>query len=296
MRRSNSPICALAALQLVGVDGQREVGESVIGGHGRRNLPMPSRRPAKMPRRDRGAALLGAHRADRARRGAAGGSVLARLPGAGLGLGKVLGLAFVTWLVWMGGALDADPVRTAERRAVGRVRVRARAARLRARLGGPPGRRPGRAARVAGPPPLAPARRPACRSPTRSARRLFWAAEAVFAVTFAPPPPRRLLARRLAHREADGHGVPQRRQPRGDVPARGPVVRGRRPQLLLPRPPRDGRARQARRPAPGRGLQRRGRRRCSRSPPPPSSRSPPRSGPRRAGPTRRCGPASARSR
>ena len=63
-----------AALELVGVDGQRKVGESVIGGHGRRNLPMPSRRPAKMPPRDRGAALLGAHRADRARRGAPGGS------------------------------------------------------------------------------------------------------------------------------------------------------------------------------------------------------------------------------
>src|SRR5918993_813731 len=32
------------------------------------------------------------------------GVLLARLPGAGLGLGKVLGLALVTWLVWIGGA------------------------------------------------------------------------------------------------------------------------------------------------------------------------------------------------
>ncbi|MET0768647.1 MAG: hypothetical protein ABW081_01975, partial [Solirubrobacteraceae bacterium] len=37
------------------------------------------------------------------------GVVLARLPGAGLGMGKVLGLAFVTWLIWMGGATTLIP-------------------------------------------------------------------------------------------------------------------------------------------------------------------------------------------
>src|ERR687897_1666390 len=37
------------------------------------------------------------------------GVVLARLPGAGLGLGKVLGLGLVTWLVWMGGATTLVP-------------------------------------------------------------------------------------------------------------------------------------------------------------------------------------------
>ena len=56
---------------------------------------------------------------------------------------------------------------------------------------------------------------------------------------------RRLLARRLADREADGHGVHQRRRPRGLVPARGPLDGGRGPQLLLPRPPDGGRAREA---------------------------------------------------
>src|ERR687898_2774941 len=37
------------------------------------------------------------------------GVVLARLPGAGLGLGKILGLALVTWLVWMGGGTTLLP-------------------------------------------------------------------------------------------------------------------------------------------------------------------------------------------
>jgi YYY domain-containing protein len=112
------------------------------------------------------------------------GVVLARLPGAGLGLGKVLGLAFVTWLVWMGGALALIPygrltsalwialvcalgllafVRGWEgRRAVARGEPRGWLARRRWRR---------LAARVPEPDPLR--------------TRLFWAAEAVFAVTFA---------------------------------------------------------------------------------------------------------------
>ena len=51
---------------------------------------------------------------------------------------------------------------------------------------------------------------------------------------------RRLLARRLADREADGHGVHQRRGRRAPLPARGPVDGGGGPQLLLPRPPDGG--------------------------------------------------------
>ena len=35
--------------------------------------------------------------------------VLGRLPGAGLGFAKVLGLLVVTWLVWMAGALGIAP-------------------------------------------------------------------------------------------------------------------------------------------------------------------------------------------
>jgi hypothetical protein len=37
------------------------------------------------------------------------GVVLGRLPGGGLGLGKVLGLLLVTWLVWMGGSSTLVP-------------------------------------------------------------------------------------------------------------------------------------------------------------------------------------------
>src|SRR5215216_7074845 len=74
-----------------------------------RNLPMPSRRPAKM----RGVTealrfwalieLIGLGAAPLA------GVLLARLPGAGLGLCKALGLLLVTWLVWLGGATTLVP-------------------------------------------------------------------------------------------------------------------------------------------------------------------------------------------
>src|SRR5215218_8917943 len=37
------------------------------------------------------------------------GVLLARLPGSGLGLGKVLGLLLVTWLVWLGGSSTLVP-------------------------------------------------------------------------------------------------------------------------------------------------------------------------------------------
>src|SRR5215207_8532433 len=37
------------------------------------------------------------------------GVLLARLPGAGLGLGKALGLMLATWLIWLGGATTLVP-------------------------------------------------------------------------------------------------------------------------------------------------------------------------------------------
>ena len=77
------------------------------------------------------------------------GVLLARLPGAGLGLGKVLGLLLVTWLVWLGGTSTLVPYGDGQRRAVDRARLRARAARLGARLGGAPRGRARGAARLA---------------------------------------------------------------------------------------------------------------------------------------------------
>ena len=65
------------------------------------------------------------------------GVLLARLPGAGLGLGKVLGLLLVTWLVWLGGSSTLVPYGTVSAALLDRARLRARAARLGARLGGP---------------------------------------------------------------------------------------------------------------------------------------------------------------
>jgi YYY domain-containing protein len=112
------------------------------------------------------------------------GVLLARLPGAGLGLAKVLGLLLVTWLVWLGGTATLVPYGAGSaalwialvcafgllawvrgwkgRRAVARGEPRGWLARRRWRR---------LAARVPEPDPL------------RS--RLFWGAEAVFAVGFA---------------------------------------------------------------------------------------------------------------
>ena len=184
------------------------------------------------------------------------GVLLARLPGAGLGLGKLLGLLLVVWLVWIGGSTTLVPVR---RRSAPRCgsRSSARSGCSSGCAGGRGAARSRAGSRAAGSPAGAGAgSRRARPSPTRVRTRLFWGAEAVFAVAFAGDgAARRLLARRLAHREADGHGVPRRVQPRGHVPARGPVARRRRPQLLLPRPPRDGGARQAHRGRARPGLQ-----------------------------------------
>jgi len=112
------------------------------------------------------------------------GVVLARLPGGGLGLGKVVGLLLVSWLIWLGGSFTLVPygagsaglwialvcalgllawVRGWEgRRAEKRGEPRGRLARRRRRR---------LAVRVPDPDPLR--------------RRLFWGAEAVFAVGFA---------------------------------------------------------------------------------------------------------------
>ena len=207
---SNSPgrDVAGASLERVGVDLERQVGESRRTGPWARTVP--SRRPAKMSRRDRGAALLGAHRADRPRRGAARrGAARAparRGPRAGQGaraaarhladlarrlvdarartgrgsaalwIALVCALGLLAWVRgWEG------------RRAVARGEPRGWLARRRWRR---------LAARVPEPDPLR--------------TRLFWGAEAVFAVAFAAMALLvALLARRVEHREADGHGVPR---------------------------------------------------------------------------------------
>jgi YYY domain-containing protein len=112
------------------------------------------------------------------------GVLLARLPGAGIGLGKVLGLLLVTWLIWLGGSLTVVSYETLSaalcialvcalglfvwvrewrgRRALARGEPRGWFARRRWRRV---------VARVPEPDPLR--------------ARLFWGAEAVFAVTFA---------------------------------------------------------------------------------------------------------------
>ena len=168
------------------------------------------------------------------------GVLLARLPGAGLGLGKVLGLLLVTWLVWIGGSLDADPVRRAERGALDRARLRARAARLGARLGGTPRGRARRAARLARAPALAPARRaragarPAARAAVLGRRgRLRRRVRAMaLLVAYSPDVWNTEKPMDMAFLNAAN---------RADTfPPQDPWLAGARPQLLLPRPPRDG--------------------------------------------------------
>jgi YYY domain-containing protein len=112
------------------------------------------------------------------------GVLLARLPGAGLGLGKALGLLLATWLIWLGGATTLVPYGALSAAlwialvcALGLlVSVRGRQARRAVARGEPRGRLARRrwrrlAARVPEPDPLR--------------ARLFWGAEAVFLVAFA---------------------------------------------------------------------------------------------------------------
>jgi YYY domain-containing protein len=113
------------------------------------------------------------------------GVLLARLPGAGLGLGKVLGLLLATWLIWLGGATTLVPYGTLSAAlwiafvcALGlRVWVRGWQGRRAVARGEPRGRLARRRWRR-----LA-ARVPAEPDPLRA--RLFWGAEAVFLVAFA---------------------------------------------------------------------------------------------------------------
>jgi YYY domain-containing protein len=113
------------------------------------------------------------------------GVALGRLPGAGLGLGKVLGLLLVVWLVWLGGTSTVIPYGTGSAAlwavlvcalgllaAVRRADARRAAARKPPR--GPFARRRWRrlAARASAEP-----------DPLRG--RLFWGAEAVFLAVFA---------------------------------------------------------------------------------------------------------------
>jgi YYY domain-containing protein len=86
------------------------------------------------------------------------GLLLARLPGAGLGLGKVLGLLLVTWLVWLGGSARVIPYGWLS--AAGWIAVLCVAGCLAWRRAGP----------------IEP-------DPLRA--RLFWAAELVFLAGFA---------------------------------------------------------------------------------------------------------------
>jgi YYY domain-containing protein len=112
------------------------------------------------------------------------GLLLARLPGAGVGLGKPFGLLLVTWLVWLGGATTVVPYGTVSAAlwialvcALGLLAwARGEAGRRALARGEPKGwlaRRRWRrlVARVPEPDPLR--------------RRLFWGAEAVFGVAFA---------------------------------------------------------------------------------------------------------------
>ncbi len=113
------------------------------------------------------------------------GLLLARLPGAGLGLGKALGLLLATWLIWLGGSSTLVPYGTGSAAmwialvcALGLLAwVRGWEGRRAVARGEPSGwlaRRRWR--RLA-------ARVPAAPDPLR--RRLFWGAEAVFAIAFA---------------------------------------------------------------------------------------------------------------
>jgi YYY domain-containing protein len=113
------------------------------------------------------------------------GVLLARLPGAGLGLGKVLGLLLATWLIWLGGASTLVPYGAGSAAlwialvcALGLLAwLRGWQARRAVARGEPSGwlaRRRWR--RLV-------ARVPAEPDPLRA--RLFWGAEAVFLVTFA---------------------------------------------------------------------------------------------------------------
>ena len=154
--------------------------------------------------------------------------VLGRLPGAGLGFSKVFGMLLVTWLIWIAASLGIAPysvgliVGVLVLVGVAGLLVGAAAA-----LAGGAGERvaapaPEAARAAGGPGPAA-----AVLGRGDRLRRRLRARRAV----------RVLRARRLEHREADGHGVHHRDQRLRQLPAARPVDERRDAQLLLPRPP-----------------------------------------------------------
>ena len=236
-----------------------------------------------MSRRDRGAALPGDRRAGRA-----GGRcrwrplVLGRLPGAGLGFAKPLGLLLVTWLVWIGGSARRRPVRhglgdRGDRRrwpapawpARWRCGAGRRAAALVARAA--PGARAARARPV---PAVAADRR---RGRLRRRRSARWRCSSPTRPTSGTP--RSRWTWRFVN------ALNQRRS----FPPHDPWMAGDDAQLLLPRPPGDGDARcaLARRRARAAATTSRSRC-CSRSPRRRCSRSPARCGRRARGARRAC--------
>ena len=166
--------------------------------------------------------------------------VLGRLPGAGLGFAKMLGLLLVTWVVWMAASLHV--VAYGVPLIVGVLSCSRSpgcwpALRLRA-LGGRLGARPGRSAASG-------SRGSRCPSdPVR--RRLFLGAEAVFAVAYA-------LGVLLASFAPDVWNTEKPMDmafinainASSHFPPHDPWMSGEHAQLLLPRPRRAGLADQA---------------------------------------------------
>ena len=151
--------------------------------------------------------------------------VLGRLPGAGLGFAKVLGVLLVGWLVWMAGSTgvaDYGPLTilgaflvVAALGALAAWRLRGLARRLREGGEEPPRGRLARWRRSR----LAAQALPA-EDPVRL--RLWAGSEAVFAVSFARDGAAdRVRARRLEHREADGRDADERHPGVVELPAAG---------------------------------------------------------------------------
>ena len=147
-----------------------------------------------------------------------------RLPGAGLGFAKPLGLLLVTWLVWLAGSLGVAPygpaaVVGARRCCVAGVLAGCAASLRRA------GRRAGDRLVGATAGGLGGGARAAAR--TRRGGAVDRRGDRVRRRVPRDGAAGRLLARRLGDREADGHGVHQRRDRRDLLPAARPVAGGR---------------------------------------------------------------------
>ena len=246
----------------VAVDLEGQVGDALVGAHGAQGypgLPLASRSGmlealgffALMEAAGLAAAPLAA-------------LVLGRLPGAGLGFAKVLGVLLVGWLVWMAGQHRARGLRPGDDRR--RVRARRRARRAR-RVAAAPGRGAaalrcgGAAARAVRPLAPRPARRAgAARRGPRAAAAVARLRGRVRGRVRRDGAADGLRARRLEHREADGRDADDGDRGVGQLPAAGRVDGGGDGQLLLPRPPAAGAARPRALARAERRLQPRGRR------------------------------------